>query len=88
MRKRLEGKAGRRMIARSIFLGIHNYFKEKPKPNTFMTDSPKNIEYQIQKGDVISEIAIRFGVTIDEIILWNNLNNKSIYPGQKIKIFI
>jgi len=86
--KRLEGKAGRRMIARSIFLGIHNYFKEKPKPNTFMTDSPKNIEYQIQKGDVISEIAIRFGVTIDEIILWNNLNNKSIYPGQKIKIFI
>ena len=24
--KRLEGKAGRRMIARSIFLGIHNYF--------------------------------------------------------------
>jgi len=86
--KRLEGKAGRRMIARSIFLGIHNYFKEKPKPNTFMTDSPKNIEYQIQKGDVISEIAIRFGVTINEIILWNNLNNKSIYPGQKIKIFI
>jgi N-acetylmuramoyl-L-alanine amidase len=86
--KRLEGKAGRRMIARSIFLGIHNYFKEKPKPNTFMTDSPKNIEYQIQKGDVVSEIAIRFGVTINEIILWNNLNNKSIYPGQKIKIFI
>jgi N-acetylmuramoyl-L-alanine amidase len=53
-----------------------------------MTDSPKNIEYQIQKGDVVSEIAIRFGVTINEIILWNNLNNKSIYPGQKIKIFI
>ena len=31
---RLKGKPGRRMIARSIFLGIHNYFKEKPKPNT------------------------------------------------------
>ena len=86
--KRLEGKAGRRMIARSIFLGIHDYFKEKPKPNTFMADGPKNIEYEIQKGDVISEIAIRFGVTINEIIQWNNLNNKSIYPGQKIKIFI
>jgi N-acetylmuramoyl-L-alanine amidase len=86
--KRLEGKAGRRMIARSIFLGIHDYFKEKPKPNTFMTDGPKNIVYEIQKGDVISEIAIRFGVNINEIIQWNNLNNKSIYPGQKIKIFI
>ena len=86
--KRLEGKAGRRMIARGIFLGIHNYFKIKPKPNTFMTSLPKYVEYEIQKGDVISEIAIRFGVTIDEIINWNNLKNKSIYPGQVIQISI
>ena len=86
--KRLEGKAGRRMIARSIFLGIHNYFKEKPKPNTFMNPLPQFVEYEIQKGDVISEIAIRFGVTIEEIINWNKLKNKSIYPGQKIKISI
>ena len=86
--KRLEGKAGRRMIARSIFLGIHNYFKIKPKPNTFMVSLPQYVEYEIQKGDVISEIAIRFGVTIDEIINWNNLKNKSIYPGQVIQISI
>jgi N-acetylmuramoyl-L-alanine amidase len=86
--KRLEGKAGRRMIARSIFLGIHNYFKEKPKPNTFMDPLPQFVEYEIQKGDVISEIAIRFGVTIEEIINWNKLKNKSIYPGQKIQISI
>ena len=51
--KRLEGKAGRRMIARSIFLGIHNYFKIKPKPNTFMASLPQYVEYEIQKGDVI-----------------------------------
>ena len=48
--KRLEGKAGRRMIARSIFLGIHNYFKIKPKPNTFMASLPQYVEYEIQKG--------------------------------------
>ena len=53
-----------------------------------MISAPKSVEYEIQKGDVISEIAIRFGVTIDEIIQWNDLNNKSIYPGQKIKIAI
>ena len=76
------------MIARSIFLGIHNYFKVKPKPNTFMTSLPKFVDYEIQKGDVISEIAIRFGVTIDEIVNWNNLKNKSIYPGQVIQISI
>ena len=53
-----------------------------------MASLPQYVEYEIQKGDVISEIAIRFGVTIDEIINWNNLKNKSIYPGQVIQIFI
>ena len=85
---RLKGKPGRRMIARSIFLGIHNYFKEKPKPNTFMDPVQTSVEYTIQKGDVISEIAIRFGVKVDEITDLNNLRGKAIYPGQKIKIAI
>ena len=85
---RLKGKPGRRMIARSIFLGIHNYFKEKPKPNTFMDPMQASVEYTIQKGDVISEIAIRFGVTVNEILDLNDLGGKAIYPGQKIKIAI
>ena len=85
---RLKGKPGRRMIARSIFLGIHNYFKEKPKPNTFMDPVQASVEYTIQKGDVISEIAIRFGVTVDEILDLNDLGGKDIYQGQKIKIAI
>lgn len=86
--KRLKGKAGRRMIARSVFLGIHNYFKEVPKPNTFMEKDSGYVMYEIQKGDVVSEIAIRFGVTVEEINNTNQLNNKSIYPGQLIKIVI
>ena len=76
------------MIARGIFLGIVKYLLETPINNTIMSDRPKHLTYEIQKGDVISEIAIRFGVTADNLIEWNNLNNKKIYPGQKIKIFI
>ena len=38
--QRLKGKPGRRMIARSIFLGIHNYFKEKPIKATIMKINP------------------------------------------------
>jgi N-acetylmuramoyl-L-alanine amidase len=86
--RRLKGKAGRRMISRSIFLGIHNYFKEKPKPNTFMESMPDHVIYEIQKGDVLSEIAIRFGVTVEDISNNNNLKNKPIYPGQLLKIYI
>ena len=86
--KRLKTKAGRRMIARSIFLGIHNYFIEAPVSGSILENYPNYQNYEIQKGDVLSEIAIRFGVTVDSINKINNLENKSIYPGQIIKIQI
>ena len=86
--KRLKTKAGRRMIARSIFLGIHNYFKEAPVSGTLLENYQNYLNYEIQKGDVLSEIAIRFGVTVDSINKTNNLENKPIFPGQIIKIEI
>ena len=86
--KRLKTKAGRRMIARSIFLGIHNYFKETPVSGTLLENYQNYLNYEIQKGDVLSEIAIRFGVTVDSINKTNNLKNKSIFPGQIIRIEI
>ena len=86
--KRLKTKAGRRMIARSIFLGIHNYFKEDPVSGSFLENYSNYLNYEIQKGDVLSEVAIRFGVTVDSINNLNNLRNKPIYPNQIIKIEI
>jgi len=86
--ERLKGKPGRRMIARSIFLGIHNYFLENPLEGTFVEDNPDYLNYEIQKGDVLSEIAIRFGVTVESINKLNNLESRSIFPGQIIKINI
>ena len=86
--RRLKTKAGRRMIARSIFLGIHNYFKEVTVSGTLLENYQNYLNYEIQKGDVLSEIAIRFGVTVDSINKTNNLENKSIFPGQIIKIEI
>ena len=85
--ERLKTKPGRRMIARSIFLGINNYFIENPIEGTLINNNTDYLEYTIQKGDVLSEIAIRFGVTVDSIIGTNNLINESIFPGQVIKIY-
>ena len=84
---RLKGKPGRRMIARSIFLGINNYFIENPVSGTLINENTDHLKYTIQKGDVLSEIAIRFGVTVESIDEKNKLNNKPIYPGQKLKIY-
>ncbi len=86
--ERLKGKPGRRMIARSIFLGVNNFFIENPIEGTLITSETDFLIYTIQKGDVLSEIAIRFGVTVDSINKTNNLENKSIFPGQIIRIEI
>mgnify|MGYP006241844485 FL=1 len=75
--KRLKTKAGRRMIARSIFLGIHNYFKEEPVSGSVLENYSNYLNYEIQKGDVLSEVAIRFGVTVDSL---NNLKNNKNKP--------
>ena len=86
--KRLKTKAGRRMIARSIFLGIHNYFKEIPVSGSILENYPNYLNYEIQKGDVLSEIAIRFGVTVESIKVTNNIGDNPIYPGQIIYVYL
>ena len=47
----------------------------------------KQLKLTVSKSN-INDVTKTIGVTINEIIQWNNLSNKSIYPGQKIKIII
>ena len=86
--KRLKGKPGRRMIARSLFLGINNYFKENLEDDFFIYDTEGYLTYTVQRGDVLSEIAIRFGVPVMDIINTNLIRDEAIFPGQRIKIKI
>ena len=86
--KRLKGKPGRRMIARSLFLGISNYFKENLEDDFFIYDAEGYLTYTVKKGDVLSEIAIRFGVPVMDIINTNLIRDEAIFPGQRIKIKI
>ena len=86
--ERLQGKPGRRMIARSLFLGINNYFKENLEDDFFIYDAEGYLTYTVQRGDVLSEIAIRFGVPVMDIINTNLIRDEAIFPGQRIKIKI
>ena len=46
------------------------------------------IVYTVAAGDILSGIAVRFGVTVAEISLWNNIKNPDlIYAGQKFTIY-
>ena len=44
--------------------------------------------YTVVGGDALSGIAIRFGVTVDQIVQWNSIKNKNlIRVGQKLTIY-
>ena len=43
--------------------------------------------YTVKSGDTLTKIAAKYGVTIDDLVAWNNIPNKNnIYVGQKIVI--
>ena len=86
--ERLNKKECRRMIARSIFLGIHNYFKEQPPSGTLLQNNQAYVNYTVQEGDTLLELAIRFGITVESISKTNNLKNNSIFQGQILRIDI
>ncbi|MCM3089345.1 LysM peptidoglycan-binding domain-containing protein [Bhargavaea ginsengi] len=43
-------------------------------------------DYQVKSGDTLSLIAIRHGVSVDQVMKWNGLTSHLIYAGQKLKI--
>ncbi len=46
------------------------------------------IVYTVVGGDVLPAIAIRFGVTVQQICQWNNIKNPDlIYINQKLTIY-
>ena len=41
----------------------------------------------VRRGDSLSRIAVRYRVSIRDLLLWNNLKaDQIIYPGQRIRI--
>lgn len=49
----------------------------------------QKIIYKIKKGDSLWKIANRYGVTIQELVKWNNIKNPNlIYAGNNLVIYI
>ena len=46
-----------------------------------------SIIYTVQRGNTLSQIANRYGVTVQDIVMANNIQNPNlIFPGQKLRI--
>ncbi len=44
------------------------------------------LEHKIEKGDSLNLLAKRYGVSVDDLMKWNNLNDQTIKYGYKLKI--
>lgn len=43
--------------------------------------------YVVKSGDTLSELAIRFNVSVNELVVWNNIPNPDlIYVGQRLSV--
>lgn len=44
--------------------------------------------HTVKKGEFYHKIALKYNCTVDNIKAWNNLDGNSLYPGQRIEIWI
>ncbi len=81
--KRLRDPRHQRRLARAILRGIRAYFREHAPPGTLMAAR----EHVIQRGDTLSEIAMRYGVTTKALQLTNHIENSDrLRVGQILQI--
>eukprot|EP00831_Metopus_contortus_P002590 TRINITY_DN10949_c0_g1_i1.p4 TRINITY_DN10949_c0_g1~~TRINITY_DN10949_c0_g1_i1.p4 ORF type:complete len:105 (-),score=16.33 TRINITY_DN10949_c0_g1_i1:95-409(-) len=47
------------------------------------------VQYRVRRGDNLTTISHRFGVTVSDLRRWNSLNSRgTIYAGQKLKVYV
>lgn len=88
--KRLNSSSYRQQLAEKIFDGIQSYFYSKPLPGTYIAWHKNNgdsfSEHVIARGETLSGIALRYKVSVADIITANSLPNTRIRVGQHLKI--
>ena len=51
-------------------------------------DGPKQIIHTVRKGDSLSKIAQLYGVSIPELLEWNNLPDVNLRVGMKLIVYV
>ena len=75
-------------MAQAIFEGIEQYFLDNPPPGTLLAKNGNRVDriYVVAPGDTLSEIAVRFNVSMKKIKRYNKMSSNKIRVGKKIKI--
>ena len=79
--RRLNGFSGRRS---RIYPGQELYV---PEATVAQADAGP-MSYRVRRGDTLSKIARRFGVTVEDIREWNDISSDHIIAGERISIHV
>ncbi len=88
--RRLNSSAFQQKMAGAIARGVANYFYDAPPEGTLLAWQKDNgivpNSYTVKRGDSLSEIAQRFGITLAELKSSNRLSSNTIHVGQLLAI--
>ena len=73
-------------LSKAIATGIEKYFEQDPPMGSFLSSRNETTKYRVVKGDTLSEISLRFGVTAKSVKQLNNLKSNRIKVGQLLVI--
>lgn len=87
--RRLSQAQHQNNIARAITTGIEQYMRNNPPPGTLLaanTGARSELRYTIVRGDTLSTIAMRYGISSKLLKAKNGLRNDKIRVGQVLVI--
>jgi N-acetylmuramoyl-L-alanine amidase len=73
-------------VARAIATGVEQFMRSNPPPGTLLASLGGEMRYTIVRGDTLSEIASRYGISAQSLKSRNGLSNDNIRVGQVILI--
>ncbi|MCY4045755.1 MAG: N-acetylmuramoyl-L-alanine amidase [Cellvibrionales bacterium] len=87
--KNLSSSRFQSKIARAIFNGVDNYFKKKAPEDTYIASAFRHnraVIYVVERGDTLSQIAMKYDVHLDQLMEFNRLQTKNLAIGQTLQI--
>ena len=85
--KKLKSKTYQKELAKAIYVGVIDYFKyEAPDNRSASTVQTADLEYVIKRGDTLSTIAERYGISVNSLKKANSLTSDVIKVGTVLQI--
>ncbi|MEP0862488.1 MAG: LysM peptidoglycan-binding domain-containing protein [Ignavibacterium sp.] len=74
-------------VGRKLKIYTDGRNSNNPRTELVSNTSTNLYKYKVKRGDSLSEIADKFGVSVAELKKWNRLKGNSIVAGKTLKIF-